>query len=94
MRENERHEFDIYEVKLFDIHTLEGNREVDLGIHGEYALDEEQAMNFAVAEIVSDFLIKGYQVNTIVTALFTYIHVYDYSGSVNTVITVWARKKR
>ena len=47
-------------MKLFEIYTEENRKDVDFGIHGVYADNEKDAIQYAETEIVADLLSMKY----------------------------------
>lgn len=77
--------------KIYQIHTLEGNKEVDLGEYRENAESKEQATRYAVAELMSEFILAGYYVEVMRKPEFTYIHIWeDIEDGEDRIFTVWA----
>ena len=64
-------------MKLFKIHTEENEKDVNFGIHGVYADNEEDAIKYAETKIVTDFLSIGYKVEVGRTSKRSIIYVWD-----------------
>ena len=43
-------------MKLFEMRTKKNGKDVDFGIHGVYADNEKDAIQYAETEIITDFL--------------------------------------
>lgn len=79
-------------MKIFEIHTEENEKEVDLGVHGvsseDENFDEEDATIEAETEIANDFRSVGYKVEVQRTPEFSFIHAWN--GDEDRRITIWA----
>lgn len=68
-------------MRLFKIHTEENGKDVNFGIHGVYADNEEDAIKYAETKIVADFLSIGYKVEVGRTSkrsiIYSIIYVWD-----------------
>ena len=85
-------------MKLFKIHTEENGKDVNFGIHGVYADNEEDAIKYAETEIVADFLSIGYKVEVGRTSkrsiIYSIIYVWDNDEDAKyRKIIIWAIEK-
>ena len=85
-------------MKLFKIHTEENRKDVDLGVHGVYADNEEDAIKYAETEIVADFLSIGYKVEVGRTSkrsiIYSIIYMWDNDEDTKyRKIIIWAIEK-
>ena len=84
-------------MSLFKIHTEENGKDVDFGVHGVYADNEEDAIKYAETEIVADFLSMGYKVEVGRTSkrsiIYGIIYVWDNEDTKYRKIIIWAIEK-
>lgn len=84
-------------MSLFKIHTEENGKDVDFGVHGVYADNEEDAIKYAETEIVAIFLSMGYKVEVGRTSkrsiIYGIIYVWDNEDTKYRKIIIWAIEK-
>lgn len=84
-------------MKLFKIHTEENGKDVDFGVHGVYADNEEDAIKYAETEIVADFLSMGYKVEVgrmpKRSIIYGIIYVWNNEDTKYRKIIIWTIKK-
>ena len=84
-------------MNLFEIHTEENGKDVDFGVHGVYADNEEDAIKYAETEIVTNFLSMGYKVEVGRTSkrsvIYGIIYVWDNEDTKYRKIIIWAIEK-
>ena len=81
-------------MKLFKIHTEENEKDVNFGIHGVYAYNDEDAIKYAETKIVTDFLSIGYKVEVGRTSKRSIIYVWDNDEDTKyRKIIIWAIEK-
>lgn len=82
-------------MKLFKIHTEENEKDVDFGIHGVYADNEKDAIEYVKTKIVTDFLSIGCRVKTKRTPKYSIIYVWDDDEDTKYHrIIIWAIEKK
>ena len=85
-------------MKLFKIHTEENGKDVNFGIYGVYADNEEDAIKYAETKIVADFLSIGYKVEvgrrSKRSIIYSIIYVWDNDEDTKyRRIVIWAIEK-
>ena len=84
-------------MKLFKIHTEENGKDVNFGIHGVYADNEEDAIKYTETEIVANFLSMGYKVEvgrmSKRSVIYGIIYVWDNEDTKYRKIIIWAIEK-